>query len=123
MLSERETVALLRTLLPMMRLPAELGEANIALCIESPVDPLAETDEEVIGARLQSGLLQHAPDAVPIADAWLRGTVLDWLDLLFDRGQRELHTGGAPDLAAACVDGLRGTFSAEGRPQPALVSP
>jgi hypothetical protein len=119
MLSTQEMAATLRAMLPLLRLPSDLGDdANFALCVDSPADAQAEIDEEVIGARLESGLVLHAPDAVPIADAWVRGTVSDWLDLLSDRGTCRLLLGGAPDLAAASVAGFR---RAEECAEPALV--
>lgn len=108
MLSIDETDALLQTLLPLLRLPPSLGEASFALCVDDADDPLAGRDGKVLGAALESGVVRHAPEAVAVADAWLRGTASEWLAVLFGRGEDGLHLGGAPDLAAACLAQLQG---------------
>lgn len=112
---------MLRTVLPLLQMPAGLDEARVAFCIDSPADVLAESDGEVIGATLESGAAWYAPEAVPAADAWVRGTVAEWLDLLFDRPGCEPRGGGAPDLVAACLDQLRGAFAAKATPAAALT--
>jgi hypothetical protein len=121
MLSTEETAALLRAVLPLMRLPAELGEASVALCVDSAADVLAERDGEVIGVKLEAGSVRDAPEAIPVADAWLRGTVVDWIDVLFDRGAAALRLGGAPDLSAVCAGELRGALAADECPHPTFV--
>lgn len=121
MLSTEETASLLRTVLPLMRVPAEFCEANVALCVDSLADVLAESDGEVIGIKLETGLVREVPDAIPVADGWLRGTVAEWVNLLFDRRHATLQFGGASDLSAACAGALRGALSAAERPEPVLI--
>jgi hypothetical protein len=120
MLSEAETGGMLRALLPLLRLPEQLGEVSFALCVDGPAGVGVDADGEVIGARSDRGVVSHAPEAVPVADAWLRGTVPAWLDVLFDRGEPRLRMGGAPDLAEACLASLRGIFSPAAESAPVL---
>jgi hypothetical protein len=121
MLTEPEMGAMLRGLLPLLQVPGRFSGTHLALCVDSPADVLAGSDGEVLGAAVDLEVVRHSPASVAVADAWLRGTVAAWLDVLFDRGEAELQTGGAPDLAEACVVSLRGAFSAGEQPEPALA--
>lgn len=105
-LSRGEMATVLRATLPLVYIPDHAG-MSFALCVESAEDEAADADGEVLGVVVGSdGAAAPDPRAVPVAEAWGRGRVENWIDALVDGRRASLRAGGAGGVIEDFVDRL-----------------
>jgi len=104
-----EMATVLRTALPLVKLPDHKGEC-LHLTVLGEEDAAGAAGEEVFTEVEADGTLCSC--ASPPADptAWGRGKVETWIPVMLDGKASKILVGGEESLVSACLDGLYETL-------------
>lgn len=100
-----EMATVLRTALPLVRLPAHAGKC-LRLEVRGELDPAGAVAEEVWAEVEPVGTVHSCATAPAEPDAWGRGTVEHWTAAILDGGTDGVLVGGEEEVASDCLEGL-----------------
>ena len=118
-LTSGEAAGLLRTVLPLVSLPAQRGKS-----LELIISPRAGigADEETVWARVEfDGTVTTSSEPVADADSVARGHVAAWVDTVLDGPGKELSARGDARLLDECLRRLHAALWGQERDRPAAV--
>jgi DNA-binding HxlR family transcriptional regulator len=100
-----EVATILRTALPLVRLPPHAGKCIRLEVMDDPGFPEAQSN--VVWAQVEpDGRVHSCADPVPTVDGWGRAPVPAWMAALLDRRPDAVSGGGDADLIANCLTHL-----------------
>jgi len=114
-IAANETVSVLRTALPLVRLETQAGRC-IRLSVLRGDEPYGAEGESVWARVERDGTIDSCASPSPKPDAWARGKLPGWLATILDGRRSRMQLGGDVDLAEACLAQLYEALWAGGRP-------
>jgi DNA-binding HxlR family transcriptional regulator len=104
-----EMATVLRTALPLVKLPDHKGKC-LRLAVREEEGPAGAEGEEVWSEVEADGTVHSCASSSADPTAWARGRVKAWIPAIMDGKAGKVLVGGDESLVAGCLDGLYGTL-------------